>query len=170
MRVKGFRALNLYQFIHPHLLCLSVCANVKSCTTFTPRCFIVHSFLTCTICTLCNVYTCAKGLGLSNVDSYPFECRDCFSQTKVIGLLGAVLHWRPHFKKPFWRHTYHGDFQTNIPNMDLLFKSAQLYDKQTYLGHSCQYGWSMVTLTNRIEYRNRFSVALNDWQKTCSAE
>ena len=42
--------------------------------------------------------------------------------------------------------------------------------KTMYLGHSCQYEWSMDILTNKIEYSNRFSLALNDWQRTCSAE
>ena len=93
----------------------------------------------------CN--TCKRVQGIQN----PFECRDCLRQTKVIGLLEAVLHWRPRFKKLFWRHrvtsifhilnfdsTYHSDFHTSIPNMDLSFKIAQL--------SQCNGQWSMVML------------------------
>ena len=61
--------------------------------------------------------TCVKGF--LAVHSYPFECWDCFRQTKEIGLLGAVLHWQPRFKNCHFDATYLNDSQTNTPAWNL---------------------------------------------------
>ena len=78
--------------------------------------------------------TCVKGF--LAVHSYPFECWDCFRQTKEIGLLRAVLHCIDNLVSKTAILTPHILMTPRpIPQHGT---SIQLYYKQTYVTHSCK--------------------------------
>ena len=78
-----------------------------------------------------------------------------FQPNKGNWLLGALLHWRPHSKKPFWHQASCNrvDFKTNIASYDLQFKSGQLYDRHN--AHSCHWQCNGQWWLGHAEYKGK---------------
>ena len=78
-----------------------------------------------------------------------------FQPNKGNWLLGALLHWRPHSKKPFWHQASCNrvDFKTNIASYDLRSKSGQLYDR--HVAHSCQWRCNGQWWLGHAEYKGK---------------
>ena len=78
-----------------------------------------------------------------------------FQPNKGNWLLWALLHWRPHSKKPFWHQASCNrvDFKTNIASYDLQFKSGQLYDRHN--AHNCQWRCNGQWWLGHAEYKDK---------------
>ena len=97
-----------------------------------------------------------------------------FQPNKGNWLLGALLHWRPHSKKPFWHQASCNrvDFKTNIASYDLRFKSKskskykykskyrqlwppiqKLYDR--HVAHNCQRRCNGQWWLGHAEYKGK---------------
>ena len=78
-----------------------------------------------------------------------------FQPNKGNWLLGALLHWRPHSKKPFWHQASCNrvDFKTNIASYDLRSKSGQLYDRHN--AHNCQRRCNGQWWLGHAEYKGK---------------
>ena len=99
---------------------------------------------------------------------HPLRMHGLFQPNKGNWLLGALLHWRPHSKKPFWHQASCNrvDFKTNIASYDLRYKSGQLYDRHIAKGGAMVNGDS-VMLNIKANWNQYSDWFLNHQQRMC---